>query len=74
MLVILFLALMIFGAKRLPEMGRSMGKSLREFKGAMQGLTDQAKSEEENGQVAQAGAEGSETPKRRLREGDASDE
>jgi sec-independent protein translocase protein TatA len=26
------LALLLFGAKRLPEIGRSMGKGLREFK------------------------------------------
>lgn len=43
-LIILFLALLIFGAKRLPEIGKSLGKSLREFKGATKGLADDVKS------------------------------
>lgn len=29
--------LLVFGPKRLPEMGRSMGRGLREFKGAVTG-------------------------------------
>ena len=32
LLVILMLLLLVFGAKRLPEIGSSMGKSIREFK------------------------------------------
>jgi sec-independent protein translocase protein TatA len=31
-LLILVIALLVFGAKRLPEMGASMGKGIREFK------------------------------------------
>jgi sec-independent protein translocase protein TatA len=31
-LVILFVILLLFGAKRLPDLARSLGKSLREFK------------------------------------------
>lgn len=31
-LVILLLVLLLFGAKRLPEIGASMGKGIREFK------------------------------------------
>ncbi|MDM8151804.1 twin-arginine translocase TatA/TatE family subunit [Priestia megaterium] len=33
-------ALIIFGPKRLPELGRSAGKTLREFKNATQGIMD----------------------------------
>jgi sec-independent protein translocase protein TatA len=32
LLVILALVLLVFGAKRLPEIGASMGKGIREFK------------------------------------------
>lgn len=31
-LVILVIALLVFGARRLPEMGAAMGKGIREFK------------------------------------------
>jgi len=35
-LVIIFLvALLLFGAKRLPEIGKSLGKGIREFKGSV---------------------------------------
>jgi len=32
MLIILFIILLLFGAKKLPELSRSLGKSLGEFK------------------------------------------
>lgn len=31
-LIVLAVVLLVFGAKRLPEMGRSLGSGLREFK------------------------------------------
>lgn len=34
LLVILIIVLILFGGKRLPEIGRALGKSIREFKGA----------------------------------------
>lgn len=34
LLVIMFLALLIFGPRKLPELGRSLGRSLGEFKRA----------------------------------------
>ena len=40
-LVILLVALLvIFGPKRLPEMGRSLGKGMREFKDSITGKDD----------------------------------
>jgi sec-independent protein translocase protein TatA len=35
--IVLIVVLMVFGAKRLPEMGKSMGEGLRGFKAAMTG-------------------------------------
>lgn len=39
LLLILLVLLLVFGAKRLPEMGRSMGKGMREFKDSVSGIT-----------------------------------
>lgn len=33
-------ALLIFGPKKLPELGKAMGSTLREFKNATKGLAD----------------------------------
>jgi sec-independent protein translocase protein TatA len=33
--IILIIALVIFGPKRLPELGRSMGRGIREFKNSV---------------------------------------
>ena len=35
--VLLALALLVFGAKRLPEMGRSLGAGMRGFKDSLEG-------------------------------------
>jgi sec-independent protein translocase protein TatA len=36
-ILLLLLALLLFGAKRLPEIGKSMGRGLREFKDSVSG-------------------------------------
>ena len=33
--IVLIIALVVFGPKRLPELGRSMGKGIREFKNSL---------------------------------------
>lgn len=40
-LLIFLLIIILFGAKRLPELARSLGKSIKEFKHATQGLRDE---------------------------------
>jgi sec-independent protein translocase protein TatA len=35
--ILLLVVLLVFGPKRLPEMGRSLGKGLREFKSSISG-------------------------------------
>jgi sec-independent protein translocase protein TatA len=39
-LVVLVIALIIFGPKRLPELGKSLGKGIREFRGSISGDDD----------------------------------
>jgi len=39
LLLILILALIIFGPKKLPEIGKAFGQTLKEFKRSTQGLT-----------------------------------
>ena len=36
-LILLLVVLLVFGPKRLPEMGRSLGKGMREFKDSISG-------------------------------------
>jgi sec-independent protein translocase protein TatA len=36
-ILLLLLALLLFGAKRLPEIGRSLGSGMREFKDSVTG-------------------------------------
>ncbi len=39
-LVIVLVLLLVFGPKRLPEMGRSLGRGMREFKDSVSGNKD----------------------------------
>lgn len=45
MMLLMFLGVMLFG-KRLPEIGRSLGKSVVEFKKGLSGVTDDMLSDE----------------------------
>jgi sec-independent protein translocase protein TatA len=40
LLIVLLIVLVIFGAKRLPEVGRSLGSGMREFKDSITGKGD----------------------------------
>jgi sec-independent protein translocase protein TatA len=35
--IVLIIALVVFGPKRLPDLGHSLGKGIREFKGSING-------------------------------------
>jgi sec-independent protein translocase protein TatA len=39
--MVLIIVLLVFGAKRLPELGRSLGSGMREFKHSITGVTVQ---------------------------------
>jgi sec-independent protein translocase protein TatA len=45
LILILVLALIIFGPNKLPEIGRAVGKSIREFKRATEGIASDIKEE-----------------------------
>ncbi len=44
LIIILVIVLLLFGAKRIPEIARSMGHGIREFKKATREITDEVNS------------------------------
>jgi len=46
MIVVLVIALLILGPKKLPEMGRSLGTGMRSFKSSLTGDNDNEPAEE----------------------------
>jgi len=44
-LIVLFILLMLFGAKRLPELGQSLGKGIREFKSGLNEIKEDIEDE-----------------------------
>lgn len=53
---LLILLLLVFGAKRLPEMGRSLGTGMRGFKDALGGAGDTPSLAVHQGEAAEAPA------------------
>jgi sec-independent protein translocase protein TatA len=50
--IVLIVVLVIFGPKRLPELGKSMGNGIREFKGSISG---EKKDDEKKAELETAG-------------------
>ncbi|MGW8426497.1 twin-arginine translocase TatA/TatE family subunit [Peribacillus simplex] len=48
LVIVLVIALIIFGPSKLPEIGRAFGRTLSEFKSATKGLVNDSDKEEEN--------------------------
>jgi sec-independent protein translocase protein TatA len=44
--IVLVIALIVFGPKRLPELGRSLGSGMREFKDSITGKNDDERAEQ----------------------------
>jgi sec-independent protein translocase protein TatA len=59
--VIILVLLLVFGPKRLPEMGRSLGRGMREFKDSISG-NDHDEPESEQTQLPQPTASAPSTP------------
>ncbi|KOF11074.1 hypothetical protein AC739_06705 [Planococcus glaciei] len=47
LILILIIALLIFGPAKLPQLGRAVGQTLREFKSSTKGLMDETTEEVE---------------------------
>lgn len=47
LLIILFIILLIFGARKLPEIGSSLGKGIRTFKSAVTGEDEKAREDQQ---------------------------
>jgi sec-independent protein translocase protein TatA len=54
-IVVLLVVLLIFGPKRLPQLGKSLGHGMREFKDGITG-SSKAEDEEERPELTQASA------------------
>lgn len=48
LILILIIALIIFGPKKLPEIGKATGQTIREFKKSARQLTDEDETKENN--------------------------
>ena len=46
-IILVVVLLLVFGSRRLPEMGRSVGKGMREFKNAVTGKDEKPELEDE---------------------------
>ncbi|MBH22202.1 MAG: twin-arginine translocase TatA/TatE family subunit [Candidatus Marinimicrobia bacterium] len=60
MVVIALVILLLFGAKKLPELARGLGQGIKEFKGAVNGAKDELK-EAQDAMESEENAEDKET-------------
>lgn len=51
-LIVLGIALLFFGGRKLPELGKGLGEGLRGFKEGMKGITDEPNSKTIPGETA----------------------
>jgi sec-independent protein translocase protein TatA len=58
LVIVLVILLVIFGARRLPEIGRSLGSSAREFKSGIMGDRDGPDGEQISGPTKEDGKSG----------------
>ena len=44
LILVLAIALLVFGPRKLPELGQGLGKGIRGFKDALRGISDESES------------------------------
>ena len=74
LVVIFLIILLFFGARRLPEIGGSLGKGIREFKGSLKEVGEVAKGEIPGAQETSAAGEKDRTTTAETTGTDASDQ
>lgn len=57
--IVLVIALLVFGPKKLPDLGRSLGSSIREFKGSIGGGDDESEKDTKPEVTAEASTKAS---------------
>ncbi len=57
LIIVLVIALIIFGPKRLPQLGRSLGSGMREFKDSISGSSKDEDDDDEEAVIASASGE-----------------
>jgi len=62
LVIVLVIALLVLGPKRLPEAGRAVGKGMREFKDSLSGMTSHDDDEDDE-EPSALRADGSFTPR-----------
>lgn len=60
--IVLVIALVIFGPKRLPDLGRSLGSGMREFKDSITGKSDDEKKPEDEKRELTGSSESGSSP------------
>jgi sec-independent protein translocase protein TatA len=62
LIIVLVIALLVLGPKRLPEAGRAVGKGMREFKDSLSGITSRDDDEDDE-ERSSLHADGSSAPR-----------
>ena len=62
LLIVLVIALIVLGPKKLPEVGRSLGKGMREFKDSISGITSDDDDDEDVRHIASTTTTAASTP------------
>jgi len=63
LILILIIALIIFGPSKLPELGRAFGRTLSEFKSATRGMIDGDKEDKNKAETIEAPAASEQKPR-----------